>query len=288
MADAAAVHPRGWDAHVHVFDGAAPVRTGHYRPQTRTLAEVEAIGAAHGIGRLVLVQPSVYGTDNGVLLRALREHPGRHRGVAVVDESVADADLDALHDAGVRGVRFNMVSPVGNGHGALQALAPRLRERGWHVQWYVRPGQLPVLVELQRRTALTFVLDHLAGIALGTAEADLHWDALAELGARGAWLKLSGWYRLGSSAPYADMVPLIARASAPFQDRLVWGSDWPHTSLPFEPVPRHASLLEPVRLALGEAATQAVLTHGAAMLYGAREQDAEFSSSAPLDLNATP
>ena len=274
MADAAAIHPPGWDAHVHVFEAAAPVRTGHYRPETRTLAEVEAVGARRGIGRLVLVQPSVYGTDNRVLLRALREHPGRHRGVAVVDESIADADLDALHDAGVRGVRFNMVSPVGNGDAALQALAPRLRERGWHVQWYVRPAQLPGLVQLQHRTGLTFVLDHLAGIALGIPDADLHWDALAELAAGGAWLKLSGWYRLGSSAPYFDMAALIARASTPFQGRLVWGSDWPHTSLPFEPAPRHASLLAPMRLALGEAATQAVLNDRAAMLYGAGEQDA--------------
>lgn len=269
MADAPVVSARGWDAHVHVFDAGAPVRAGHYRPETRTLAEIEAIGARHGIGHLVLVQPSVYGTDNGVLLRALRAHRGRHRGVAVVDASVADTELDALHDAGVRGVRFNMVSPVGNGDEALQALAPRLRERGWHVQWYVGPGQLPGLVELQRRTGLTFVLDHLAGMALGSAEGDLPWDALAELGAGGAWLKLSGWYRLGATEPYAGMVPLIARASAPFQDRLVWGSDWPHTSLPFTPASRHAGLLEPVRLALGEAATQAVLNERAAVLYGA-------------------
>jgi len=248
------------------------VLAGHYRPQTRTLAEIEAISTLHGIGRLVLVQPSVYGTDNSVLLGALREHPQRHRGVAVVDEGVTDAALDTLHDAGVRGVRFNRVSPVGNGHQALQALAPRLRERGWHVQWYVRPAQLADLVDLQGRTGLTFVLDHLAGIGIGTAEADLHWDALTELAARGAWLKLSGWYRLGSTAPYADMVPLIARASAPFEDRLVWGSDWPHTSLPFESAPRHASLLEPVRLALGETATHAVLNERAAVLYGAEEQ----------------
>ena len=270
-----------------MFEAAAPVRTGHYRPETRTLAEVVSIGALHGIGRLVLVQPSVYGTDNSVLLRALREHPGRHRGVAVVDEEVADDELDALHDAGVRGVRFNMVSPVGNGHEALQALAPRLRERDWHVQWYVQPAQLPDLVELQRRTGLTFVLDHLAGIAVGTADAGPHWDALAELAARGAWLKLSGWYRLGSSAPYADMVPLIARASAPFHDRLVWGSDWPHTSLPFSPAPRHASLLEPVRLALGEAATRSVLNERAAILYGAGEQHTD-SSSDSLSLNSAP
>jgi predicted TIM-barrel fold metal-dependent hydrolase len=288
VADAAAVHPRGWDAHVHVFDAAAPVRSGHYRPQTRTLAEIEAIGGVQGIGHFVLVQPSVFGTDNGVLLHALRQHPGRHRGVAVVDEGVADAELDALHDAGVRGVRFNRVSPVGNGHEALQALAPRLRERGWHVQWYVRPGELSGLVDLQRRTGLTFVLDHLAGIALGTADAGLHWDALAELGARGAWLKLSGWYRLGSSPPYADIVPLIARAATPFQGRLVWGSDWPHTSLPFETAPGYASLLAPVRLALGEAATQSVLNDRAAVLYGAGEQDAGLSPSTLHDSYSTP
>lgn len=273
---------------MHVFDAAAPVRAGHYRPETRTLAEIEAIGDRHGIGHLVLVQPSVYGTDNGLLLRALRERPGRHRGIAVVDESVTDAELDALHDAGVRGVRFNLVSPVGNGDGALLSLAPRLRERGWHVQWYVRPAQLPELVELQRRTGLTFVFDHLAGIALGTADADRHWDALVELAACGAWLKLSGWYRLGASAPYADLAPLIARASTPFRDRLVWGSDWPHTSLPFAPAPRHAGLLAPVCLALGEAATQAVLDDRAAILYGARVADAGSSTSPSIHLHSKP
>lgn len=259
----------GWDAHIHVFDSAAPVREGHYKPGTRSLAEIEAVGAQHGVGHLVLVQPSVYGTDNSVLLRALRQWPGRHRGVVVVDASVGDADLDAMHAAGVRGVRFNLVSPVGNGDADLLALAPRLRERGWHVQWYARSRQLSRLVELQRRSALTFVLDHLAGIAAGTPETGVHWEALAELAAQGAWLKLSGWYRLGCSAPYCEIVPLIRRAAAPFGPRLVWGSDWPHTSLPFAPGSRHASLLDPLRQALGEAGAQAVLHVHPAALYGA-------------------
>jgi predicted TIM-barrel fold metal-dependent hydrolase len=252
-----------------VFDRAAPAQEGHYRPETRTLAEIEAIGAEHGIGRLVLVQPSVYGTDNEVLLRALREHPGRHRGIAVVDESVSDAQLDAMHAAGVRGVRFNMVSPVGNGDAALHALAPRLRERGWHVQWYVQPGQLERLIDLQRRTRLTFVLDHLAGVAAGMPETDRGWQALAELAAQGAWLKLSGWYRLGASDPYRELVPLIARTAGLFAQRMVWGSDWPHTSLPWQPESRHASLLQPVRLALGEAAMRTVLCQHPGVLYGA-------------------
>lgn len=260
---------RGWDAHIHVFDAAAPVREGHYTPGTRTLEEIESAGRGHGIGHLVLVQPSVYGSDNGVLLRALRQRPGRHRGVAVLGADVSDSQLGAMHAAGVRGVRFNLVSPVGNGDADLTALAPRLAEHGWHAQWYVRARQLPRLVELQRRTGLTFVLDHLAGIAAGTADAQAHWEALAELAAQGAWLKLSGWYRLGCSEPYAEIVPLIRRAAALFGKRLVWGSDWPHTSLPHEPTPRHAGLLEPVRLALGDAALRAILDDHPRALYDA-------------------
>ena len=254
---------------MHVFDSAATVREGHYTPGTRTLAEIEAVSATHGIGHLVLVQPSVYGTDNSVLLRALRTHPGRHRGVAVLDADVSDAQLDALHQAGVRGIRFNLVSPVGNGHGSLEALAPRLRERGWHVQWYARPHELAGLVHLQRTTGLCFVLDHLAGVGLGAAVPPQHWQALDALADGGAWIKLSGWYRLGCEPPYTAMVPLIQRAVARFGQRLVWGSDWPHTSQPSTSMPSYDSLLEPVRSALGSEALQAVLQHHAARLYGA-------------------
>jgi predicted TIM-barrel fold metal-dependent hydrolase len=114
-----------------------------------------------------------------------------------------------------------------------------------------------------------FVLDHLAGIAVGDSEAQAHWDALAALAAQGAWLKLSGWYRLGCGEPYGELIPLLQRAAALFGAHLVWGSDWPHTSLPDQPWPRHASLLEPVRLALGDAATQAILDIHPAALYGA-------------------
>ena len=251
--------PKGWDAHVHVFDAGAPVQPGHYTPGTRTLPDIETLAQAHGIGHLVLVQPSVYGTDNGVLLRALGARPGRHRGIVVIDSGLPDAQLDAMHEAGVRGVRFNLVSPVGNGEGSFHALAPRLRERGWHAQWYVRASELPRLVRLQQGTGLTFVLDHLAGIRLDAPATEPEWQALAELAARGGWLKLSGWYRLGTSAPYAELVPLIRQASEPFGERLVWGSDWPHTSLPSTRESRHESLLRPVRLALGEARAPAVL-----------------------------
>ena len=112
------------------------------------------------------------------------------------------------------------------------------------------------------------MLDHLAGITADACVTSEHWHALAELAAQGAWLKLSGWYRLGCREPYGEMIPLIRRAAALFGDRLVWGSDWPHTSLPHGRASRHASLIEPVRLALGAAATREVLDVHPAALYG--------------------
>jgi predicted TIM-barrel fold metal-dependent hydrolase len=258
--------PAGWDAHVHVFEAGAPALAGHYAPRPALLEEIEAHAAAHGVGHLVIVQPSVYGTDNAVLLRALRRSAGRHRGVAVVDANVSDSELDELHEAGVRGVRFNLVSPVGNGDAQLAALAPRLAARGWHVQWYVRASELARLVELQRRCGLVFVLDHLAGLAADIAADAPAWDALARLAQGGAWIKLSGWYRLQSKQPYADLIPVVRRVAQEFGDRLVWGSDWPHTSFAPDALPPYESTWAPVVQALGPARAEAVGAAGA-LLY---------------------
>ena len=262
--------PAGWDCHVHVFDAAAPVRPGHYWPTHRPLAEIEALARQHGVGHLVLVQPSVYGTDNTVMLQALQAAPGRHRGVAVVHAAIADAELDRLHAAGVRGVRFNLVSPAGHAGDVaadLLALAPRLRARGWHVQWYVRAEDLPRLVDWQASTGLRFVLDHLAGLAAGLDVAHLAWPAARALADGGAWLKLSGWYRLGDKAPYAALLPNIRRAAALFGRQLVWGSDWPHTSFDAEHLPRYDTTLAPASAALDADHLHALLHAQARALY---------------------
>jgi len=256
-----------WDCHVHVFDACAPTLRGHYVPAEAPLRDVEHLASLHGIERLVLVQPSVYGTDNAVMEAALRASGGRHRGVAVVSADIDDAALDRLWEAGVRGVRFNRVSPVGNDDRAFTDLAPRLRARGFHVQWYVKPSFLPHLVELQRRTGLTFVLDHLAGLHVGDPVLDAAWIALEQLANAGAWVKLSGWYRLGAAEPYAELLPHIRRVGELLGDHLVWGSDWPHTSLPSSKGSRFSSLLEPVALALGEARLQRCLSVTPRLLY---------------------
>jgi predicted TIM-barrel fold metal-dependent hydrolase len=261
----------GWDCHVHVFDGVAQAQAGHYRPPRRTLAMLDEVAQPLGIGHYVLVQPSVYGTDNRLLLDALRASGGRHRGVVVVDPRVTDSKLDAMHEAGVRGARFNLVSPVGNSAQDWEQLAPRLRERGWHAQWYAPPAQLAHIARLHETQRVTAVLDHVAGITPALLEDGAAWHALRTLADAGAWIKLSGWYRLASQAPFEDAHPLIERAARLFGERCVWGSDWPHTWFlhpqPGRQPPAYAQLWQPVRAALPPERAHAVLASQPMALY---------------------
>jgi predicted TIM-barrel fold metal-dependent hydrolase len=244
-----------WDCHVHVFDDSDVSANSHYRAVPRPLPEAEAAAAQHGFQRIVLVQPSVYGTDNSVLVRALRRRPGIHRGVVVLSGRESTAQLRELHDAGVRGVRFNLVSPVGSEWGTaratLEALAPRLRALGWHVQWYVNAPDLASVAECQAATGLPFVLDHLAGLT-PSAQAAGTWRALGQLADAGAWVKLSGWYRLQARCPYHALIPLVHRVDRMFGDRLVWGSDWPHTCFPSDQLPSYHSVWNLIPAALGD------------------------------------
>lgn len=264
--------PAGWDCHVHVFDAAAPALAGHYQPPTRTLAMLDAASAGLGVGHYVLVQPSVYGTDNRLLLDALRSCPGRHRGVAVIDPAMAERELDTMHTLGVRGVRFNLVSPVGNGAAKFTSLAPRLQERGWHVQWYARPADLERIASLHEPHALTAVLDHLAGLTPSDASNVKVWTQLRRLAERGAWIKLSGWYRLQSAAPHDDMHDLIRRVIGLFGDRCVWGSDWPHTLFldgATQPAaPEYGTQWQPVAGALPAAQAMKIFRENPMRLYG--------------------
>lgn len=257
----------GWDCHVHVFESGVLQAGAHYAPVERRLGDIEALAQAHGCGHLVLVQPSVYGTDNALLLRSLRAAGDRHRGVVVLHGREGDVELQMMHVAGVRGVRFNLVSPVGSTREEvphlLAQLAPSLRRLGWHVQWYLRPQDLVQVMALQASSGLTFVLDHLAGLTPAHADDAAAWQALRTLAASGAWIKLSGWYRLQSAAPYDDLQPLVRRVAVLFHERMVWGSDWPHTSCAPDALPAYDSVWSPVVRALGSEAAKRIRAAGA-------------------------
>ena len=220
-------HPSHWDTHAHIFAGAV-LPGSHYAPDEHALVMWRETAEPHGINRVVLVQPSVYGFDNSVMLDALTTSGSVHRGVAVVDATVTDQALEIMHAAGVRGVRFNLVSPRGNDASDIDAVIARVKPMGWHAQFYLRHSHYAWVREKHAAWGVNVVLDHLAGMRVDASNAEdiAVLFALADLG---AWIKVSGYYRLGAAAPFAKIDPLICMLHARFAGRMLWGSDWPHT-----------------------------------------------------------
>ena len=245
----------GWDGHVHIFDRDAPAVQGHYAAEHHTLSEIELLAAQNGMAHLVLVQPSVYGHDNSLILQALKQNAGQHRGVVVLSHEETDEELRQWHALGVCGVRYNLVSPVGNRMSDWahwrKAWAPRLQAQGWHVQWYAKAEHLPQLAQWQSECGLPFVLDHLGGMNTEAIKNETYWQALETLAQGGAWIKLSAGYRLGLSAPYDLQALQLDRILQIFCSRCIWGSDWPHTGLAEDQKPNYAQTLRQISSKIG-------------------------------------
>ncbi|WP_374253357.1 amidohydrolase [Xanthobacter sp.] len=242
-APAARVLPPGTcDTHMHVFGPPAhyPLVAGrNYTPQPVTFDAYRPVMAALGIDRAVLVQPSVYGTDNSALLNTLRRAPEHLRGVVVVAPEVSDAELAGLHGLGVRGIRVNRRNPGGLSLEDLARLAARIGAFGWHIQLQAVIGEGFSLAPIVRACPVPVVLDHMGFLAPGLPLAGGPFGEVLELVGEGnLWVKLSAPYRLCHRGPdgYAALAPYVAALLACRTDRLLWASDWPHTEL-FEAMP---------------------------------------------------
>ena len=225
------------DCHAHVF---APARFPYardraYTPAAAETGELRQLHRALGVGRVVLVQPSVYGTDNRCLLEAIRAYgTGEARGVAVVDlATVNDAALHALHEGGVRGARLNLHVSGGGLETARQEVqrAHRLRAlSGWSLQVHASLDLAAALLEDFRRLELPVVLDHYAGgLQPDPACEESLARLLAELQRGHLYVKLSAPYRLWAGAGRDHAARLAREFHAAAPDRILWGSDWPHT-----------------------------------------------------------
>jgi len=224
------------DCHTHVFG--APDRwpmaaDRQYTPGPASAADLQAHLDRLGLQRVVIVQPSVYGTDNGCLLDALAFFGDRARGVAVVDETIGDAGLSALHRAGVRGLRINHESSGRNDADGLVELlhrwAGRLQGLPWHLQVYAALDTVALAAPRLQTLAVPLVLDHFAMAPAGTPADDPRLQRLLALLRSGcAYLKLSAAYRIGGTPDDARRLARLFIAARP--DRMLWGSDWPHTS----------------------------------------------------------
>ncbi len=233
------VPPGACDCHVHVFDPArfAYAEKRIYTPPSGTLEELEALHKSLHIGRVVVVQPSVYAADNSATLDAIRKMgPARARGVAVIDKSTTAAAIDEMHAAGVRGVRLNLNTNVAGKFDAagakalLDATAKQLEGRGWHVQFYTGLDTIAGLREHLTQLPFPVVFDHFGRAKAEAGPSQPHFDALLDLVKSGhVYVKISGAYRCSKQAPdYADVTPLAQALVKANPDRIVWGSDWPH------------------------------------------------------------
>lgn len=224
------------DCHAHVFE---PTRFPYardraYTPPTAGVQQLAQLHRQLSVDRVVLVQPSVYGTDNACMLDALQVL-GRDasRGIAVVDLStVPDDELHRLHDGGIRGVRLNLqVSGDGLADAKRQVQdARRLRTLpGWSLQVHASLEAVVGLLEEFRGLGLPVVIDHHAGGLRPGAGEDLLGRLLAELQRGHLYVKLSAPYRLWSGAGTDQAARLAREFHAAAPDRVLWGSDWPHT-----------------------------------------------------------
>ena len=225
------------DCHTHIHGDPEqfPMFAGRvYTPEAASPEEMKALHRALGIQRVVIVTPSVYGTDNSATLFGIKARGADARGVAVIDDKTTDAQFDAMHEAGIRGIRVNLATVGANdpavARSRVQAAIDRIKARGWHLQIYTNLPVVPAIKDIAAASPLPLVFDHFGGAQAALGVEQPGFADLVELVKTGkAYVKISGAYRASTLGPdYPDAAPLAKALIAANADRIVWGTDWPH------------------------------------------------------------
>ena len=227
------------DAHCHVFGPAdafpfAPERK--YTPGDAGKEMLFALRDHLGLSRNVIVQASCHGKDNSAMIDALQAADGRARGVAVVAHDIADDELDQMHAAGVRGVRFNFVKRLVDAtpREVFMATAERVQRLGWHIVVYFEAPDLADLTPFLKQLPGIVVVDHMGRPDVTQPADGPGFQAFANLMADmpNLWTKVSCPERLTvAGPPYDDVVPFQRHLVEHFSDRVLWGTDWPHPNM---------------------------------------------------------
>ncbi|RYF09001.1 MAG: 2-pyrone-4,6-dicarboxylate hydrolase [Comamonadaceae bacterium] len=239
--------PGSVDAHCHVFGpGAqfpyAPERK--YTPCDASKAQLFALRDKLGFERNVVVQATCHGADNRALVDALMHSNGKARGVATVRRAITDEEIQALHDAGVRAVRFNFVKRLVDftPKDELMEIASRIQKWGWHVVIYFEAVDLPELWDFFTALPTTVVVDHMGRPDVSKPVEGPEFQRFLQFMREhsNVWSKVSCPERLSVAGPkalngeqnaYTDVVPFARRVVEEFPDRVLWGTDWPHPNL---------------------------------------------------------
>ena len=227
------VPPGATECHMHFFDKRVPTVPGAPVLHPDALApDYRAYQCRIGTRRCVVVTPSAYCTNNGVMIQGMAALGPISRGVAVVRPEVTDAELNRLHGPGVRGVRFNLVQAGAVMIDQAKLLAPRSADSGWHIQFHLPGERLPDAYELISGLPSRTVFDHMGRIPTAQVPSSPSYKALRRLIDKGnTWGKLSGPYLIANNAPgYPEASALAKALTVAAPERMVWGSDWPHAT----------------------------------------------------------
>ena len=225
------------DCHTHIHGDPEkfPFFSGRvYTPELASPEEMSALHKALRIERVVIVTPSVYGTDNSATLFGMKARGASARGVAVIDDKTPESDLDAMAKAGIRGIRLNLatggVSDPAVGRPRFQTAVERVKNRNWHIQLFTSLAMISAIKDLVAASPVPVVFDHFGGAQAALGPEQPGFSDLLELVKSGkAYVKISGAYRASKLGPdYADAAPLARALIAANSDRIIWGTDWPH------------------------------------------------------------
>jgi 2-pyrone-4,6-dicarboxylate lactonase len=270
--------PGATDCHAHICGPAARYEyfAGRiYTPPDSLLSDYRRMLTTLGVERAVLIQPSVYGTDNSAMLDALQADPARLRGVAVVADDISDDELARLHQAGVRGVRVNIVDVKDRQAGTLPLaeltrLATRIQPLGWHMEFLMHVDEFPDLDRMLADFPVDTVYGHLGYMKTdhGTGNPGFHALLRMMQGGR-AWTKLTGPYRISAQPlPHADTDEYAHELVKAAPHQVIWGSDWPHVMVKGA-MPNDGDLCDLLSAWIPDAALrEQVLVDNPARLYG--------------------
>ena len=228
------------DCHVHIFGDSrrfplSPART--YTPESASVEELRAVHRALHTDRVVVVNPSVYGTDNSCTLDAVKQLGPNARAIAVIDEKISRTVLQDMERSGVRGIRINLetsgqADPAVARQRFQAGVACITNRKSWHIQIYARLALIEIIADLINTAPMPVVFDHFGGAKAALGIAQSGFQSLLQLVRSGkAYVKISGAYRSSMLAPdYPDVAPLAKALIAANPQRILWGTDWPHPS----------------------------------------------------------
>ncbi|MDN3567725.1 amidohydrolase family protein [Paeniroseomonas aquatica] len=268
------VPPGACDTHMHLYGPGyplAPTNGGRPVPAEADVAAYRAVMARLGLSRVVVVQPTSYGTDNRCTLDAVATLGDAARAVVVVTPAATPAGLARLHAAGARGARFHLLGGAPQGWEAVAPVAALVAPLGWHVQLQFDGNELPAREAMIRALPCPVVLDHIARFHPPGAPDSQPVRALLRLLETGrVWLKVSAPYHSSLAGPpdYRDVTAIARAAIGTASDRVVWASNWPHPNPPAHPVDEAALLDLLGHWVPDDATRRRILVDNPAALYG--------------------